>query len=178
MVSCAHPDHPGLCWPDDTLFKLNDRPVFEIPALLQAHGQQRRKDRQLILTPYLASLKNDVSSLRNITFGLELLPPAKDGLLRRNNRKGTFQLCFFIVKKMTPDKLFSKVIDDYAKKPRIAPFDWNFYPEARPDTLEITVNDPYTSEMMDCPVRGLHCRHLQCFDLFTYLTMIYEANER
>jgi hypothetical protein len=111
MVSCAHPDYQGLCWPDDILFKINGQPIFEVPSLLQAHGQHRRKDGQLILTPYLSNLKGDSASLRKIKFDLSPLAPAQGDLPRRNNRKGTFQMCFFIVKQITPDEIFRRVLD-------------------------------------------------------------------
>lgn len=37
------------------------------------------------------------------------------------------------------------------------------------DQVDITITDPYTSKILDTPVKSIHCTHLQCFDLDVFL---------
>lgn len=132
----------------------------------------------MIITPYLAPFQDNPLAFGRLKFSIQLIKSEhQSSLPKRNNRKGTFQICFFIVKQITPDEIFSRVIDDYSKRQRVAPYDWNFY-EIVPDRLSVSVLDPYTYELMDCPARGANCKHLQCFDLITFLTMTYETDFR
>ena len=53
MLSCACNSEDGVCWPDDITFKINDQVIFDVPALLDRHQISRRKDRALIISPYI-----------------------------------------------------------------------------------------------------------------------------
>jgi hypothetical protein len=178
MVSCAHPNLEGLCWPDDARLYLNDQPVFEVPALFEGHHRKRRSERGFIITPYIGRLAgSSPTAIQKLKLNLEI--DAKDPSAgKRNNRRGTFQLCLFMVKEQTPQELFREVLSQNCNIAKTGPFEWPFNDEAEPDRLSITVLDTFTRELIEHPVRGLECKHLQCFDLKPFLYLTHSSASR
>ena len=73
MLSCACHSEDGVCWPDDMTFKINDQVIFDIPALLRRHQVTRRKDRALIITPYIETFATvNPSYLQRIKLSLNV----------------------------------------------------------------------------------------------------------
>lgn len=56
VVSMAHPSQSGVCWPDGVIFKINGQAIFEVPAMMQFH-KENRKDRAVNVTRYIMSSK-------------------------------------------------------------------------------------------------------------------------
>ena len=44
------------------------------------------------------------------------------------------------------------------------------------ELLKIPLSCPLSTVRIDTPVRGLFCKHFQCFDLRNYLTLISESS--
>lgn len=75
----------------------------------------------MIITPYLKTLQDRNPSLTRATFTVQVMK-FRDEQQRRNNRKGTFQMCFFLVKPLTPQDLFKKITKQHECQPTVGPF--------------------------------------------------------
>ena len=59
------------------------------------------------------------------------------------------------------------------------PFEWNFIDQdIEVESIPITIFDPFSREVMEIPVRGSKCRHLQCFDLLIFLKLTQVSESR
>lgn len=50
--------------------------------------------------------------------------------------------------------------------------------EVEIDKITIRLVDPYSWDEIRTPVRGVKCTHAQCFDLKTFLSLMYSARNR
>jgi hypothetical protein len=68
MVSSTNTTFSGICWPDDIIFSLNGREIFEVPALLVSHNRAKRTDTLLNITSYIRQLIHIVKNNSVIRF--------------------------------------------------------------------------------------------------------------
>lgn len=144
-------------WPEHIHMSFNGRPVF---ARRKQHFHQ---DLPIELTDLLVAGENVVQAS---------LPQVDDKW-----RDATIFMAVETVLTLSFDAvrafIFSKphMLAQYTKleiKRRLKPSE-NDEVVIDNDSLSITIADPFTSRVFNTPVRGVTCKHLECFDLETWL---------
>ena len=150
VISATH-------WPENIFLELNDH-------LMEVRRKQHfNKDMPLELTDFLRQGENIVRIC---------LPPA-----RGNSTKGyKYIIGVEVVETRSHDSLLTMIksqrvsADETLQKiqQRLCPSDSDDL-IIEDETLSVSIADPFSSAMFEVPIRGADCKHLECFDLETWL---------
>ncbi|CAK62008.1 unnamed protein product (macronuclear) [Paramecium tetraurelia] len=173
-IRCIRLDSPQaaqeITWPDLGEIQLNGKKVFEFVPLSLQSCLHKRKDEKLFCT----IPKNEECTL----IFKESIPGIDQ---KRKFRILSEQLYYFAIyktKQYTSKQLIDKIIDD--------PQNWmsleqsrdfvilqiNYSPAIKIIKLHISLLCCFSSSLIQTPVRGIYCTHVQCFSLESYILML------
>ncbi|KAH6899773.1 hypothetical protein B0T10DRAFT_5266 [Thelonectria olida] len=145
-------------WPDHIFITFNDTPM------VVRRKQHFHKDLPLELTDNIIAGKNTLTisipnvrsnyrKRQNFFIAVELVQTSSHERLKK---------FVFTGKGISADLTMQKI------KRRLRPLESDdIFIEN--DVLKISLADPFSSSMFETPVRSVHCQHLECFDLDTWL---------
>lgn len=151
-------------WPGEVYVFINDQPVdtayrqhfhHDLPTELSDHVVPGRNVVQLSVPASATNrFKGPGADDKTYFFAVERILTASHSKLRR-------------AIKANPHISEAETRADIIRRTAQAPDDDDIIIEDR--TLRIGVTDPFSSVLFDVPVRGVACRHLECFDLDNWL---------